>query len=192
VSTSCSTYTGSSPSFSVSPGGSYNQNFGVAQQPYATVSGTVTGIPAGQTATVKATTGEEVSNITSSYSLCVTAGGSTTSQTLTAQVGTTTCGGYSGSVGPFAVASGGVYTENIAVTAESPCPTPGGGGGPSTSCPSSPVSNEYSDYITVTVRYPVGIFVPFVGTVFQTQPGIRMISTSVTYAIEPCSMTQGA
>jgi hypothetical protein len=192
VSTSCGTYTGSSGSFSVTPGGSYTQNFGVVQQPYATVTGTVSGIPSGQSATVKATTGEEVSNITTTYTLCVTAGGSTTSQTLTAQVGPASCGGYTGSVGPFSVATGGTYTENITVTAEGSCPPPSGGGGPPTSCPSTTVSNEYSDYITVTVRYPVGIFVPFIGAVFQSQPGIRMISTSVTYAIEPCTMTQGA
>jgi hypothetical protein len=192
VSTSCGSYTGSSGSFSVTAGASYTQNFSVAQQPFATVSGTVTGIPPGQTAFVKAATGEEVANITSSYTLCVTAGGSTTSQTLTAQVGPTGCGGYDGSVGPFSVASGGTYTENIAVTAEAPCSPPGGGSGPPTSCPSSTVPNQDSDYITVTVRYPVGIFVPFVGIVFQTQPGVRMISTSVTYAIEPCTMTQGA
>jgi hypothetical protein len=52
------------------------------------------------------------------------------------------------------------------------------------------VTNEYSDYIQVTVRYPVPIFVPFIGAVFQSAStsGVRMIIESVTYAIEPCSL----
>jgi hypothetical protein len=46
-----------------------------------------------------------------------------------------------------------------------------------------------SDYITVTVSYPVPVFVPLLGSIFQTQSGLRQISESVTYAIEPCTMT---
>jgi len=187
----CGGYAGSAGPISVFPGSSYAQNISVSANSFATVSGTVSGIPSGQSATVSDTSGDSVPSITSTYSLCVVAGGSTTTQTLTAQVGTPSCGGYSGSVGPFAVASGGAYTENFGVVAEPACGGgSGGGSGPGTTCPPEKVSDQ--NYVTVTVSYPVPIFVPLLGAIFQTQPGIRQITTSVTYAIEPCTMTQGA
>jgi hypothetical protein len=189
--TSCATYSGTAGPISVTAGQSYTVNISVSAQPYATVNGTVTGIPSGQTATITAATGEEISGVTGSFTLCVTAGGSTTTQSLAAQVGPTSCGGSSGNSGSFAVSPGQTYTENITVTPEPACPQPTNGTGPAVTCPPNTVTNEYSDYITVTVRYPVGIFVPFVGAIFQTQPGLRMITTSVTYAVEPCTVTQG-
>ena len=151
--------------------------------------GTVTGIPAGQTATVTATTGEEQAGVTGAYSLCVSAGASSSSETLTAQVGTPSCDGWTGSTN-VSVVAGQTYTgKDIAVTAEPSCPQ--GGTPPPAQCTAPTISNEYSDYITVTVRYPVSIFVPFIGPLFQTSAGVRMITTSVTYAIEPCTFTKG-
>jgi hypothetical protein len=34
--------------------------------------------------------------------------------------------------------------------------------------------------------------VPIVGSVFESQPGLRQINASVTYAIDPCTMTGSA
>lgn len=181
----------------------------------ATVTGVVnlSGTPSGSTATVTATTGETQPTDTSgNFSICVKANGSTTSQTLTAQVGSVSCGGYSGSVGPFPVSGGGSYPENITVTAESACPTltptptptptasptptptagptPSPTSGPAVTCPPETVSD--AGFIEVSVAYPSPVFVPFIGAVFQTQPGSRLITSTVTEAIEPCTLTEGA
>jgi hypothetical protein len=34
--------------------------------------------------------------------------------------------------------------------------------------------------------------VPFVGTIFQSHPGLRQVTATVTYAIYPCTLTQSA
>jgi Flp pilus assembly protein TadG len=178
---------------------------------YATVNGTVSGIPSGMSATIADTSGDTQSGVTGAFTLCATANNSTTTQTITAQVGPVSCGGYSGSVGPFSVSKGQTYTnENVTVTAEPACPTstptpppptptavptptptpgptPTPTAGPGISCGVQLVPD--SDYITVTVSYPVPVFVPLLGSIFQTQSGLRQISESVTYAIEPCTMT---
>jgi hypothetical protein len=44
-------------------------------------------------------------------------------------------------------------------------------------------------YFTVTVTYPAPIFIPFINQLFQTSSGVRMITASVTYPIDPCAMT---
>jgi Flp pilus assembly protein TadG len=179
----------------------------------ATVTGTVSGIPAGLTATITDTSGDSQQLVTGPFTLCVAANHSTTSQTLTAQVGAGSCGGYSGSIGPFPVAKDQTYTENWTVVAEPACPTatptpaatptptptptptvgptPTPTAGPDVECANPQVPGN-NNYITVTVSYPVSIFVPIIGAVFQTQTGLRQISTTVTFAIEPCSLTQGA
>ncbi|HYL71078.1 MAG TPA: TadE family protein, partial [Candidatus Dormibacteraeota bacterium] len=90
----------------------------------ATVTGTVSNIPTGSTASVTDTSGDTQSGITGSFTLCVAASGNASSQTLVAQVGTLSCGGYSGAVGPFSVRHGTTYTEDLSVTAEPVCPTP--------------------------------------------------------------------
>lgn len=177
---------------------------------YATVNGSVSGIPSGMSATITDTSGDTQSGVTGAFTLCATANNSTTTQTITAQVGPVSCGGWSGSLGPFSVSKGQTYTnEVVAVTAEPACPTPTPTplptatpsptatptpgptptptAGPAVSCGVELVPD--SDYITVTVSYPVPIFVPILGGIFQTQSGLRQISESVTYAIEPCTMT---
>jgi len=179
----------------------------------ATVTGVVSGMPGGTPATVTATTGEtQPTDNSGNFSICVKANGSTSSQTLTAQVGSVSCGGYSGSVGPFPVSGGGAYTENITVTAEPACPTPtptasptptpsptatptpgatpSPTAGPTVNCPPETVSD--TGFIEVTVAYPSPVFVPFIGAIFQTQPGSRLLTSSVTEAIEPCTLTEGA
>lgn len=182
----------------------------------ATVTGSVSGIPSGMSATVTDSSGDTQSGITGAYTLCVAATGTTTSQVVTAQVGTVSCGGYSGATGTFTVAHGGSYPGDVTVTAEASCSTPTPTAtptptptptatpgptatptatpvpspGPSVTCPAEIVPDTY--FIVVTVSYPVPIFVPFVGGIFQTAPGVRQISTTVTDAIEPCTLTQGA
>ena len=177
---------------------------------YATVNGSVVGIPSGMSATITDTSGDTQSGVTSTFTLCAAANNSTTTQTITAQVGPVSCGGYSGSLGPINVSRGQtISNQNVTVTAEPACPTPTPAtsptptaeptptplpgptptptAGPGISCAAQVVPD--SDYITVTVSYPVPVFIPLLGAVFQTQPGVRQISTSVTYAIEPCTMT---
>ena len=186
----------------------------------ATVSGTVSGIPAGTSATLTDSYGDSLSNVTGSYTMCVSTKIST--ETITAQVGQVSCGaGYSGSVGPFAVTHGQSYPdEDIAVSAEPPCPTPTPTPSPTPSPTSSPsptstpspsatpslspgptlscgtdVGSQLAaagDYISVTVRYPAPVFVPVIGSLFATGPGVRQVSATITVAIEPCTMTQGA
>ena len=178
----------------------------------ATVNGTVLGVPLGLTASVTDTSGDTQSGVTSAFTLCAAAKGTTTTQTITAQAGLLGCGGYSGSVGPFAVSNGQVYSESILVLPEPVCPTPTPTSiptptalptptptpapsptptaGPTTSCASQTVAD--SDFITVTVSYPVPVFVPVLGDIFQTRTGSRQIQASATYAIEPCTLTLGA
>lgn len=222
VGPTCGGYSGSSGPFNVVSGGSYTVNItvsgplvcptptptplptatptpGPCTNQQATVIGVVTyngsslGMAAGIASTI---TGETTStNLAGAFSICVTANGSTKSQTLAAQVGNVLCGGYNGSVGPFAVASSTTYTENIALTAEPNCPPPTPPPTVSTTCTSETVPpstvNPTPYYIRVTVTYPVQIFVPFIGAIFQSQPGYRVITTTVTDQIEPCALTNG-
>lgn len=176
----------------------------------ATVTGTVSGMPSGLLAIVSDTSGDTQSGVAGAFTLCVAARGSTTTQTITAQVGAVGCGGYSGSVGPFNVAKGQTYTESVSLGPEPVCPTPTPSptappsatptptpgptpsptAGPVAGCSAQTVPDQ--DYITVSVSYPAPIFVPLIGSIFQTQPGVRQVTTSMTYAIEPCTLTQGA
>lgn len=201
----CGGYTGSVGPISVTKKNSYTENITVTDG-FAQVSGSVSGIPAGQDATVTDSTGDSVGTVSSSYTLCVVATSTTTTQTLTAQVGSTTCGGYQGSVGSFGVTGGSSYTENFGVTAESACTTTTSTTTTSSSsttttttststssgidCPWEAFGSEDDDYISVTVTYPSPVFVPFIGGLFGSS-GVRMVTTNVTYAIEPCSLTVG-
>jgi Flp pilus assembly protein TadG len=176
----------------------------------ATITGTVSGIPSGSTAGITATTGEtQPTGQAGGFTICVRANGSISTQTLTAQSGTVSCGGYSGSIGPFSVSGGGTYTEGITVIAEPACPTPTPAPtttptptpgptpppgstatpvpGPSVTCAGQTVPD--GDYLQVVVTYPIPIFVPIVGSMFQSQPGLRQVTATVTYAIDPCTMT---
>jgi TadE-like protein len=183
----------------------------------ATISGQVTGMPGGSTATVTDSTGDSgPTDSSGNYSICAKANGQNNTQVLTAQVGAVGCGGYSGSIGPIPVSGGNTYpNQDIPVTAY-PCPTPTPVPTPTplpTATPTpgptpipgatpfpfvaptpgcSPETASDTYYLQVTVSYPSPIFVPFVGAVFQSQPGLRLISTTVTEAIEPCTLTLGA
>jgi TadE-like protein len=177
----------------------------------ATVTGTVSGLPSGSTATITASTGEtQPTDLTGAFTICVKANGATTTQTLTAQSGSVSCGGYSGSYGPFSVAGGMSYPETVTVTAEAACPTPTPtptatasptptplpaptstpSPAPAVNCAAQTVPDSY--FIQVKLSYPISVFVPIVGSVFESQPGLRQINASVTYAIDPCTMTGSA
>jgi hypothetical protein len=214
---SCGGYSGSFGPFPVSTGTAYTENITVTAEAacptptplptptptpatctnqQATVTGVVTGMPSGQLAGITASTGETATtDVLGNFTICVKANGGTNSQTLIAQVGTVTCGGYNGSVGPFPVAGGGTNTEPITVTAEPACPTPTPNPGPAVTCAAETVppstATPTPDYIQVTVTYPIQIFVPFIGAIFQSQPGFRVITSTVTDAIEPCALTNG-
>jgi Flp pilus assembly protein TadG len=184
---------------------------------YATVIGNVLGIPLvppGMTATITDTSGDTVTGVTGSYTLCATANGQTSSQVITAQVGSVSCGGggSSGSIQVNVSKGQTITAPDLTVNPEPTCPpspspsptptptptpiptdtsTPGPAPipttGPTVNCGNQVVPD--SDYVSVTVTYPSPIFVPIVGAVFQTAPGTRQISTTVTFAIEPCTMT---
>ena len=217
---SCGGYSGTTGTFDVVSGSAYTKNFAVGfegtcptQTPappptptptpapctsnQATVTGLVTGMPLGQSANIKsATSGETTStNADTSYFICVASNGSNKNQVLTAQDGNPLCGGFYGSLS-LTVTNGGVFpNENIPVTAEPNCPPPTPPPTVVTTCASETVPPSTATpapyYIRVTVTYPVQIFVPFIGAIFQTQPGFRVISTTVTDAIEPCDLTGG-
>lgn len=148
------------------------------------------------------------------YQFCVSASGQVASQTIAAQVGPPSCGGYTGTVTVPSVTHGKVYSnENITLSAEPSCTTAttsttssssttttssssttttstttsSSVTGPATGCSTHPVDDSY--YFKVTVTYPAPIFIPFLNNLFQTSSGIRMITASVTYPIDPCTMT---
>ncbi|MBV8529294.1 MAG: hypothetical protein JOZ75_13360, partial [Candidatus Dormibacteraeota bacterium] len=205
VSGVCNGYTGSVGPITVVKKNTYTENITVTD-PAAQVTGTISGVPSGDTWTLTDTTGDTKSGVTSTYTLCVVADSATTQQTISAQVGPTGCGGDQGSVGPFAVSGGSSYTENFSVSAEPTCTTTtttattSSSGTATTStatgttsgltCANEKFSNEDADYISVTVTYPTPIFIPFIGNLFGSN-GIRMVTSNVTMAIQPCTLTQG-
>lgn len=180
----------------------------------ATVTGSVTGDSA-DAFTITDTSGDTVTvGAGGTYTLCAKATGSITSQVITAtSVGATACSGYSGSVGPFPVTNGGSNVEDVPVQANV-CTTTttttststgtsttttsttttttstGTTTAPPATCPPPTIPDTY--FIKVTVSYPVPIFVPVVGGLFQSQAGLRTVTASVTDAVEPCTLTQGA
>jgi hypothetical protein len=79
-------------------------------------------------------------------------------------------------------------TATVVVTS---APSGGGGGAPGPngfSC-SDPPSGLSTMYLQVDVSYPVPIFVPLVGNLFQNGPGVRTITVTQFIRIEPCSLT---
>lgn len=163
-----------------------------------------------------------LTNITGTYQYCVTATSQVTTETITATAVGFGCGGYSGTVtigsAQKPIQHGAVYTgEDITLTANT-CTTSSTtsstssttstgtstststststtstgtlSSGPSVQCTSQPIPDAY--YFTVTVSYPAPVFVPFINNLFETSSGVRTISTSVTYSIDPCTMTNGA
>lgn len=182
---------------------------------YATVSGTVS-FPSGQTvASLTDTAGDAatIDNSSSTYIFCVLTNSKGTLQTVTAvSPPNTNCGGYTWSVNLPIAYPGQQFTENITFSAELSCTTAATStttttGTTSTSsstssatssttslsissaatCDATQVSDTY--YFTVIVTYPAPVFVPFINQLFQTTQGSRTIISSVTYPINPCTMT---
>lgn len=183
---------------------------------YAEVTGNVT-FPSGQTqATLSDTAGDTstISSASSTYIFCVTTNSKGTLQTVTAlSPPNTACGGYTWSVNLPLAYPGQVFSYDISFNAEPTCPTTttssttttSGSSSTSSStsttttnstslsisssqtCEPTQVPDQY--YFTVAVTYQASIFVPFINQLFQSGPGIRTIHASVTYPIEPCTMT---
>jgi Flp pilus assembly protein TadG len=81
-------------------------------------------------------------------------------------------------------ASGMLNGQSMAVTIQ---PQSGSSYGDSSCATSGSASGD----VEVTVRYNAPIFVPLVGQIFQSSPGVRQVTSSVTTRVEPCSLTQG-
>jgi Flp pilus assembly protein TadG len=174
----------------------------------ATVTGTVSNLPSGATgATVQGSAGGSQSVVSTgtngAYTLCLNPG----SQVVTAN---SSIGGCDyGDSARLSVAAGVTYTQNFTLPSSCPTPpplstatpapiaTPGptpfptATPVPGASCPSETRVTD-SEYVTVTVSYPVPVFVPGAG--FLGDPGNssrRTDTASVTMEIEPCTLTQG-
>lgn len=52
-------------------------------------------------------------------------------------------------------------------------------------------STSTASYATVTVSYPMPVFVPIINQIFETSSGIHTVRTSVTMRIQPCTTTDG-
>lgn len=182
---------------------------------YAEMAGTVT-FPSGDPlAQLTDTAGDTstIDNSSSTYIFCVSTNSKGTLQTVTAVAPpNTNCGGYTWSVNLPIAYPGQVFTENISFSAEPSCTTATTSTttsttGTSTSTSSSTATSSTTSlsvsststcgttyvadtyYFTVTVTYPAPVFVPFINQLFQTGPGTRTITSSVTYPINPCTMT---
>lgn len=184
---------------------------------YAEVTGTVT-FPSGQTQALITDTAADslaIDSNSSTYIFCVTTSSKGTLQTVTAvSPPTAQCGGYTWSVNLPVAYPGQIFTYDISFSAEPTCATStttttttttssstSSSASTSTSSSSSTtltitsnpacnptlVPDQY--YFTVTVTYPAPIFVPFINQLFQTSQGVRTIKSTVTYPIEPCTMT---
>jgi hypothetical protein len=174
----------------------------------ATLSGTVSNLPAGATgATVQGSAGGSQAAVSTgsngAYTLCLTPG----SQVVTATAFGNGCD-Y-GDAARLSFTAGVTSTQNfvlpsscptpVPLSTATPLPTPTPGATPfpsatpvpGASCPSATRVTD-TQYVTVTVSYPVSIFVPLAG--FLGDPGNarqRTASSSVTMEIEPCTATQG-
>lgn len=185
---------------------------------YAELTGNVT-FPSGQTqGLITDTAGDSLPIDTSSspYIFCVTTNSKGTLQTVTAvSPPTANCGGYTWSVNLPVAYPGQIFTYDISFSAEPSCPTStntttstttsssssttstatSSSSSSSTTltitsnpaCTTTLVPDQY--YFTVSVTYPAPIFVPFINQLFQTSPGVRTVTSTVTYPIEPCTMT---
>lgn len=47
-------------------------------------------------------------------------------------------------------------------------------------------------YVKLTVSYDAPVFVPLIGQLFQSSPGVRRVTSVVNARVEPCSLTQGS
>jgi len=80
-----------------------------------------------------------------------------------------------------------------------PAPTPSGAPPTPTLLQSGPCVKRHRPggnlvaYVTVTVSYPIPVFVPFIGSMFgNSSPSKHTDTGSVTWRVEPCGITQGA
>jgi hypothetical protein len=174
----------------------------------ATLSGTVSNLPAGAAgATVQGSAGGSQSAVSTgtngAYTLCLTPG----SQVVTATAHGSGCD-Y-GDSARLSLLAGMTATQNFALPSScptpisvptatpAPTPTPGATPFPSAtpvpgaSCPSETRVTD-QQFVTVTVSYPIPIFVPFVGFLADAgNAGQRTAIASVIMEIEPCTLTQG-
>jgi Flp pilus assembly protein TadG len=71
-------------------------------------------------------------------------------------------------------------------------PLPGAPGATlSQSCQTNWPNSVADGYVQVTVSYDSPIFVPLIGQIFQSSPGVRRVSAVVSARVEPCTLTQG-
>jgi hypothetical protein len=174
----------------------------------ATLTGVVSNLPTGAGgATVQGSAGGSRSAVSTgtngAYTLCLTPG----SQVVTATAFGSGCD-Y-GDATRLTVAAGSTATQSFSLPASCPTPpplssatpaptaTPGSTPFPSATpvagadCPSETRVTD-QQYVTVTVSYPVPIFVPFAGFLGDpANPRQRTATSSVTMEIEPCTLTQG-
>ena len=187
----------------------------VPKSKFATVTGTVSGAPSGSAVTFTDTNSppDSLTSTTSgsTYTACINAqSGTIASITIAAQDGPAGCGGYTQTLTLTNVQANTTTNQDIVLQAEPACTTATTSTttssttttssstststsatstvtGPATGCSAHPVDDSY--YFTVSITYPAPIFIPFLNTLFQTSSGIRMINTSVTYPVDPCTMT---
>jgi hypothetical protein len=173
----------------------------------AQVSGAVSGLPSGQEAAViSSTDGAQTTTSGQSYTLCTSSGSGTVSASVT--VGSCV---YSGATSTQTFGNNKTYTAvNIAVSASCTTTTSTSGGGSTSTGTSSTGSTvnqstssvstfscsqsvTYPGYFTVSVSYPVGIFVPVIGNVFaDSGKSYRTVTSTVDEEIAPCGVTNGS
>jgi hypothetical protein len=186
--------------------GNGNGNTNTCAGNLAQVSGEVSGLPSGQEATVTSSTdGASTTTSGHSYTLCTSSG----SGTVSASVAVGSCI-YSGATSTQTFSNNKTYTAvNIAVTATCTTTTSTSSGASTSSGTStgSTVSQgtssfgsfscsqsvTYPGYFTVTVSYPVGIFVPVVGNMFaDSGKSYRTVTSTIDEEIAPCGVTNGS
>jgi len=184
------------------------------------VSGTVSGVLSNVKYDVSAAGGGQTlttqTNPQGSYSLCIAVNSAQT-ETITASYGSLACGlkQYWGSTTLSVSPQGGPYTKDITVSAQTcatptpsatatPTPTPTATPTPTPAPTATPFpTTNYGftcsgtaalidgTYITVTVSYPMPLFVPFVDRLFNSGGGVHTTTATVTMRVEPCGITQG-
>jgi len=175
----------------------------------AKVTGTVGGLPSGQTAQVSSTTGgSSVTATDGTYTLCASASSSGTTGTLSANLLYNGCT-YSAAISNVTLVKNTQYSgENLTLGQSCPTTTTTTSTGTTTGTSTTSTSTvtvttttvsaftcsqtvTYPAFFTVTIRYPVNIFVPFVGQLFADNGSgsVRTVSATVTEEIAPCGVT---
>jgi Flp pilus assembly protein TadG len=166
----------------------------------ATVTGVVSNLPTGSAGALVLGSGggassQVATDSSGNYTICLPAGGQVLTVTATGSNGCT----Y-GDSRRLTVSAGTSYTQNFSLPTTCATPTPEPDADPTfnpnaTPAPSgTPVPGESctylgpntdTHYVTVTVKYHVPIFAPFVGAFFANSPN------GVSPYREVCTMTQG-